>query len=156
MRRSALVTAGVLTLGACAPMEPNLSPSQWEAIEARTIEAPAPHTFALVAQSMMDRGYVILVSDSAAGVIRGARSAPPAHKPEPMTALFGEIWPGEAVVYVREAGPTRARVRIQVRQNGVRIADEERVRAWAAELERKALGSGQPLVAPALRAGGAT
>lgn len=153
MTRAPFLLLAPLALAACAPTEPNLTPTQWEAIEARTFDTPAPRTFVLVAQTMLDQGYVVLVSDSAAGVIRGARQAPPGYRPEPVTAAFGELWPGEVVAYVRDDGTGRARVRIQVRQNGIRIADEDRVRMWSAEIQKRALGAGQPLARPDVQRG---
>lgn len=148
MTRAAPLVLAPLALAACAPTEPTLTPTQWEAIEARTFDTPAPRAFGFVAQTMLDQGYVVLVSDCAAGVLRGARQAPPGYHPEPMTAAFGELWPGEVVAYVRDDGTGRARVRIQVRQNGVRIADENRVRMWSAEIQKRALGAGEPLARP--------
>lgn len=138
-----------LVLGACAPSEPKLSAMQWEAVETRTVDAGTALTYRCVAETMLDRGYVILVSDSAAGLIRGARTMAPEYNNEDASApLYGTLWPGEIVVYVREEAPGRTRVRTQMREGGARIADEARVKEWAADVQKRALEIGKPIARP--------
>ena len=60
-------------VGACAPAGPPLTPQQWAAIETRELDAPAAKVIPAAAAVLLDKGFVVTMSDADAGLL-GAES----------------------------------------------------------------------------------
>jgi hypothetical protein len=98
------LAAGCAAGGTTVP----LTPSQREAIESRTVDAPSDATFRAAAGVLMDRGAVITMSDASAGLVAGRQ--------------WGFVYCGQpclycadhTLVWVRRAGPARSELRVQM------------------------------------------
>ena len=132
MTRGARLTAGALScllLCACAA-EPVLTPAQREALEVRTIEAPADQTLRAAAGVLMDQGYLITLSDADAGLVGGTswhsmmQAQRQYHRPEE-----------RAAAWVRPLGPQRSALRFR----GGPTPDQRRISNFARQVSERTL-----------------
>lgn len=120
----------VLLLPACESTPP-LSPTQWNAIETRSVQAPRDEVLRAAAAVILDQGYYFTASDQGAGTMTAAR-VPLAYQDQyRRTGGMRSSAPVDTIaVWVSQISPAESSMRIQLRESGEHIASDERVSAF--------------------------
>ncbi|MHC4548166.1 MAG: hypothetical protein ACYTEZ_05250 [Planctomycetota bacterium] len=148
MRCAALLPFALL-LGCSLPGKNpgQFTQAQLNAIETREVEAAIEETFNAAAEALFDAGYVISVSDRDAGILTGFRS---------VDRTAERIWLSRHIrdrqyllsLNVREVGPERCTVRIQLAINGEARVDKPTIDQIWVLMQRQVLMKEPPRLEP--------
>ncbi len=140
--RAIAVPSACVLITACAPTRSNLPPVELEAIQTRSIDAPADAVFRAAAGVMLDRGMVITMSDYPGGLVSGMIWIGVPHA-SPHAITPGHTF-SEVVVWVRPDGRGRTLMRVQPVSSAVPVPDAEVVSRIAARVAERTLIAAAP------------
>ena len=149
MSRWFLLLLVLLSVAGCHAPAPEMTPTQWAAIETRDVEAKPDDVLRAVAAVVLDEGFYFAVADKEAGIITAARVPPMAQGAFRRSGgMRGPVMADSIAVWVVPSDRTHCEVRLQRRVLGQRVADERSVTLFWAAVQRRMLG-GDAAPAPA-------
>jgi hypothetical protein len=125
----------------CQAPGPEMTPTQWAAIETREVEGKPDDVLRAVAAVVLDKGYYFAAADKDAGIITAAYVPPMVQDAFRRSGgMRGPVMSDSIAVWVVPSDRTHCEVRLQRRVLGQRTADERSVTLFWAAVQRRMLG----------------
>ncbi|MBS0189441.1 MAG: hypothetical protein JSS51_15365 [Planctomycetes bacterium] len=140
MRRLLASAALLASLLAACETTPELTPTQWEAIETRRVDGKRDQVLRAASAVVLDDGYYFAASDFAAGTLTAAKV--PSTQQDAFQRSGGMTGhsPIDMIsIWVVQADPVSCSLRVQYRDFGTHISSPERVSAFWTAVQRRML-----------------